>query len=88
MEEKPKVTCDKCGANITTTGNREEYRLTLDYEPMMPWYAWNGAHGGAVTDMVAALPIARKHHFCDMTCLREWAASVTPKQARAFRAKA
>jgi hypothetical protein len=61
------VTCDGCGADLTTTGNCEDYRLGLIVESIP-------SRGGAVTAMAAYPPLERDAHFCGIRCLDHWSA--------------
>ena len=67
MAATHQITCDGCDADLTYTGNCEDYRLVLGNEnkPTFP-----GA--GAVTAMGIYPPIDRTHHFCDLRCLDYW----------------
>jgi hypothetical protein len=72
MTAIPVVTCDACGADITSTGNCEDWRLVLDVQAKMPQYERDGKSGGAVTSMNLPRPIDGPLHFCDLKCLLEW----------------
>lgn len=71
MREVPKTTCDKCEADISTTGYAEEWRAVITAERMPSW-------GGVVYSMAKRPPVKRDHHFCDMTCLAAWVAEAVP----------
>jgi hypothetical protein len=60
-----KITCDRCEADLTTTGNCEDYRLALVNERVP-------SRGGATTDMIVYPLINVDMHFCGLTCLTEW----------------
>ncbi len=66
------VTCDTCGADITSTGNSVDYRVVLDSEriPLI---------GYSCTDMMIHPPVARAHHFCGLRCLGGWVAKHVPQ---------
>lgn len=60
------VTCDGCGADLTTRSNSVDYRLVLASEG-------KPGHGaGFYTDMMIYPPVDRAHHFCDLSCLDHW----------------
>lgn len=61
----PNVTCDACGADLTSTTNIEDYRMVLCSE--RKW-----SEGGSVTLMHIEPELSRAHHFCATTCLRAW----------------
>jgi hypothetical protein len=61
-----KITCDGCGADITTRTNSVDYRLVLESESK-PGYG-----GGAYTDMMKYPPVKRPFYFCDLLCLDHW----------------
>lgn len=61
-----KVTCDGCGADLTTRSNSVDYRLVLASESK-PGYG-----PGAYTDMMKYPPVDRTHHFCNLACLDHW----------------
>lgn len=61
-----KITCDGCGADLTTRCNSVDYRLVLGSESK-PGYG-----PGVYTDMMIYPPIDRTHHFCIMSCLDLW----------------
>ena len=68
------ITCDyqKCGKDITYTGNVVGYRLVLASESKSPWYEKEGKQGGVVTDMMIYPPIKRNHYYCNLRCLEGW----------------
>lgn len=60
------VTCDGCGADITTRSNSVDYRLVLGSES-------KPGHGaGFYTAMMISPAIDRAFHFCDLGCLDHW----------------
>ena len=61
-----KITCDGCGADLTTRSNSVDYRLVLGSESK-PGYG-----AGVYTDMMIYPPIDRTHHFCGIGCLDHW----------------
>lgn len=63
--EHHKVTCDHCGADLTSTGNSVDYRLVLDSERIP-------LRGSTCTDMMIYPPIDRAAHFCGTACLFRW----------------
>jgi hypothetical protein len=76
------VICDGCGADITTTGNSVDYRLVLDTECPMPWFAAEGMDYGAVTEMMVYPAIKEPHHFCNnLRCLKAWLDKRDPARA-------
>lgn len=72
MSHSTEVLCDGCGADLTTTGNSEDWRLALVSQAKMPWYIAEGMRSGAVTDLAIAQPIQGDKHFCGLRCLRSW----------------
>ncbi len=60
-----KITCDSCGADLTTTGNCVDYRLAVTSEPIP-------SGGGLVTLMHVEPIIPHAAHFCGMQCLARW----------------
>lgn len=67
MTKRTEVTCDGCGADLTSTENREAYRLGL-YNEELPVVS----RSGVVTCMASYTAIPHSHHFCDLRCLRKW----------------
>lgn len=61
-----KVTCDGCGADLTTRSNSVDYRLVLSSETK-PVYG-----AGCYTDMMIYPPVERTYHFCLLGCLDHW----------------
>ena len=59
------VVCDGCGADRTSTGNCEDYRLALVVESLP-------RHSHTVTAMAVTPDIDRDHHFCGINCLVTW----------------
>lgn len=59
------IKCDGCGADLTSTGNCVDYRLSLENENIP-------TRGGFVTSMGAYPAIDRNCHFCDLRCLDLW----------------
>jgi hypothetical protein len=68
-----KVTCDGCGADITTRSNSVDYRLVLKSESK-PGYG-----SGSYTDMLIDPPVDRDYYFCGLRCLDLWRDSKTSK---------
>jgi hypothetical protein len=66
------VKCDGCDADLTFTGNCEDWYLVLGNESKRPWYQEHGYAGGAVTSMAMYPPVNRTHHFCNLRCLDKW----------------
>lgn len=64
------ITCDCCNADLTVTGNCEDYRLTLTVEHIPSW-------GGAVTAMAAWPPLSHDAYFCNIKCLKDWIAKLS-----------
>jgi hypothetical protein len=61
-----RVTCDGCGADLTTRTNMVDYRLVLASES-------KPGHGeGFYTAMGIYPTINRAHHFCGLACLDLW----------------
>lgn len=60
------VTCDGCGADLTTRTNSVDYRLVLASESKP------GRGAGFYTDMMKYPPVKRTHHFCTLSCLDHW----------------
>lgn len=65
MSETRRVVCDRCGRDLTETGNCEGYRIVLMSEPIP-------SGGGAVTLMAVYPQIARPLHFCSVECLKSF----------------
>lgn len=59
------IKCDKCGKDLTYTGNCEDYYLTLGSAPKV-------GRGNFRTLMAVTPPIDREHHFCNLACLDKW----------------
>ncbi len=66
MGKTVKITCDGCGADLTTRSNSVDYRLVLASEGK-PGYG-----AGAYTDMMIYPPVARDFYFCGLGCLDHW----------------
>lgn len=64
--EKREITCDHCGKDLTVTSYCEGYRITLTSE-FIP------SSGGAVTARADYPTFEQPMHFCQGTCLWEWA---------------
>jgi hypothetical protein len=62
-----KIECDECGADLTYTGNCEDYYLVLGN-------ASKGHRPGtyAVTSMAISPPLKQEHHFCGLKCMDQW----------------
>ncbi len=69
------VTCDGCGADLTTRSNSVDYRLVLSSESK-PGYG-----GGAYTDMMIYPPVDRDYYFCRLGCLDHWRAREKHREA-------
>lgn len=65
MPKLEKVTCDNCGAGLTTTGNSVGYRIKLCSERIP-------CAGGMVTDMMLWPDFKEPEYFCGMGCFRAW----------------
>jgi hypothetical protein len=63
---KTEITCDGCGADITTTGNSVDYGLVLASE------AKPHSGRGFCTDVMICPPIKCAHYFCRLACLDRW----------------
>jgi len=63
--EKVEVTCDHCGADITTTGKTPAFRLHLSAE-RLPHTS------GAVYAVLVHPPLDADCHFCNLACLKDW----------------
>lgn len=70
-----KVTCDGCGADISSTGNSIDYRLLLTAEELPP-------AGMSVTDMMIYPPIKQDAHFCGLGCLAVWLTKFNKQMAK------
>lgn len=68
------ITCDACGADLTYTGNCEDYYLVVSSASKAPWYSKDGGRGGFVTAMAKYPPVEREHDFCGLKCLDLWRA--------------
>lgn len=66
MPKATTITCDECGADLTTTSNCEGYRLALVNERIPP-------QEGLVTAMAAYPIIENDAYFCCWGCLSAWA---------------
>lgn len=67
------VICDGCEADITTTGNGEDYRLVLGTESPMPWFVAQGERYGCMTSMAIRPALSETKHFCNsLDCLKAW----------------
>lgn len=66
MPASYKVTCDHCGADLTTRSNVTDYRLRLSSEskPL--------CGGGTVTDMWIEPELDKDAYFCGIKCLLGW----------------
>lgn len=64
--QKTEITCDGCGADLTTRTNSVDYRLVL-FAESKPGYG-----SGVYTDMLIAPPVDRPCHFCRLECLDHW----------------
>lgn len=78
MTSKNEVHCDKCGEDITYTGNSVDYRVVLGSQGKLPWYRREGKSGGAMTDMMIYDPFPQTMHFCNTVCLAMWAHETFP----------
>lgn len=65
MARESKVTCDKCGEDITETGAMPRYRIVLDCESLPS--NTNYRYAVAISP-----PIDQTMHFCGFVCLSEW----------------
>src|SRR4051812_24114814 len=79
--------CDGCGADISTTGNMEDYCLLLSTYSPPPWFSLEpGGRGGALTCMAVRPAIDDDRHFCNsLDCLRAWLAGPDDVAARTKR---
>lgn len=59
------IICDNCIKDITETGKRPAYRLTLSCEP-------RPHNTNSVYAVMVYPPINQDHHFCDLDCLANW----------------
>lgn len=84
MSKTVEVHCDKCGEDITYTGNSVDYRIVLGSESPTPWYMKEGKSGGAMTDMMIYDPFPKTMHFCNETCLAMWALGKYPHAQEAW----
>lgn len=70
MTSETKITCDGCGADLTTTGAMPAYRVTLSSEQVPHRTDENGIYS---VNAVIVRPWPRKtKHFCKQGCLRQW----------------
>ena len=65
------ITCDGCGADLTTTGNSEDWRLAL-LNQFIP------SRGGIVTDMAISPILKSDAYFCSVKCFLGWVCSKWP----------
>jgi hypothetical protein len=65
------ITCDGCGADLTTSGNSIDFRLELK-TARIP------SGGGAVTDMLVEPELTQDYHFCRLSCLDKWRCEPKP----------
>lgn len=70
-----RITCDRCEANLTSTGNCEDFRLLLSPEAIP-------SVGGFVTAMVMLPALDRDYHFCGWKCLVGWVLEKEKKPER------
>ena len=77
--KKTEVTCDQCGADLTYTGNCEDFRIVLGNEgvPIAPGI-------GAVTAMAICPPLKGTSHFCGVNCLGKWVSDTFPDAAAGY----
>jgi hypothetical protein len=66
MVKTVKVTCDGCGADLTTRSNSVDYRLVLFAENKP------GNGSGVYTDMGIGPPVDRTYYFCRLDCMDRW----------------
>lgn len=67
--QKNKITCDRCGADIATTGEMPAFRLRLSAEEL--------PHSSNIGYSVLVYPpIDSDCHFCNLTCLKSWLADI------------
>jgi hypothetical protein len=69
--QKTEVACDQCGADLSVTGNCEDYRIILANEAIP-------SVGGAVTCMAIYPPLKSTSHFCGTLCLAKWVSERYP----------
>ena len=67
--KETKITCDYCGADLTSTISMPKYRLALTAEPLP-------VTSGTVNAVRISPPIKQTHHFCNLTCLFGWVQEV------------
>jgi hypothetical protein len=84
MSATTEIKCDACEADLTYTGNCEDWRLVLGVQSKSPWYERDGLSGGAVTSAAIPRPIPRTVHFCGVGCLHEWLTREYPGAADAY----
>jgi len=65
MTAKTKITCDHCGADLTTTSNYTGTRIVLASEDIPPC-------AGGSTSMPVHPEFEEPLHFCGWRCLSEW----------------
>lgn len=70
---RTEILCDHCGADLTYTGNCEDYRIVVRSQAKAPWYTKDGLGGGVVTAMAIPDPVPLPLDFCDFRCLKAWA---------------
>lgn len=66
MARTETVTCDQCGANLTSTGNCEGWRIVLANQRIP-------SRGSVVTAMAKYPHLNQDYYFCGTRCLSEWA---------------
>lgn len=71
MPKEVKITCDQCGADLTTTGNCEDYRIALRNESIQ-------SRSGFVTVMGASPHLKSNAYFCGTRCLAKWVSANFP----------
>ncbi len=60
-----KITCDKCGANLTWTDNCDDYLIVVESDRIP-------SRGPTVTLMHVTPQIKRKLHFCGLACMKPY----------------
>lgn len=72
------IRCDQCAADLTYTGNAEDWRLSLAPQ------AKDSFRAGAVTTVAMARHLDREHHFCSIGCLAAWMAEKNPNALQQY----
>ena len=65
MPKTEKIICDQCGADLTSTGNSVDWRISVRSEQIPP-------RVGTVTYVVITPSLDQDAYFCNAECLVDW----------------